>query len=91
MSPLAALLSLPIRAYQRWISPALGHNCRFLPSCSSYALEALRVHGALKGGLLAAFRILRCNPLCRGGYDPVPPKGRWTSPDRRLIDRRRER
>lgn len=91
MSALAALLALPIRAYQRWISPWLGSNCRFLPTCSAYALEALRVHGGIKGGLLAAWRILRCNPLCRGGYDPVPPRGRWVSPDRRLIARRARR
>lgn len=87
MTPLAALLALPIKGYRRWISPLLGRNCRFLPSCSEYALEALQVHGAFKGGLLAAWRILRCNPFCRAGYDPVPPKGAWKHPDRKLIGR----
>lgn len=87
MSPLAALLALPIRGYRRFISPLLGHNCRFLPTCSEYALDALRLHGAFKGSLLAAARILRCNPLFPGGYDPVPPKGRWVSPERKLSRR----
>ena len=66
-----------IRCYQRWISPLLGDNCRFYPTCSSYAIEALQVHGLLKGSLLAAWRILRCNPFGRPGLDPVPPKGKW--------------
>ena len=87
MSPLAALLALPIRAYRRWLSPMLGHNCRFTPTCSEYALGALQLHGAVKGSLLAVWRILRCNPLCRAGYDPVPPKGKWKHPGQRLIGR----
>lgn len=87
MSPLAALLALPIRGYRRFISPLLGRNCRFTPSCSEYALEALQLHGAVKGSLLACWRILRCNPLCRAGYDPVPPRGKWKHPGRRLIGR----
>ena len=74
-----------IRLYQRHVSPHLGHHCRFTPTCSQYAVEALCTHGLVKGGLLAAWRILRCNPFGRFGYDPVPPKGRWTSPDRRLF------
>lgn len=61
-----------IRWYQRVISPMLGANCKYLPTCSQYAVEAIAKHGALKGGLLAAWRILRCNPFSRGGYDPVP-------------------
>lgn len=73
-----------IRWYQRFISPLLGHNCRFVPTCSQYAIQALQVHGALKGTLLSVWRILRCNPFGKFGFDPVPPKGRWTSPDRRL-------
>ncbi|WP_167941462.1 membrane protein insertion efficiency factor YidD [Desulfobaculum xiamenense] len=68
------LLILLIRAYQRCISPLFPPTCRFVPTCSSYALEAVRVHGALRGGLLAAWRILRCHPFCKGGLDPVPPK-----------------
>ena len=73
-----------IRQYQRFVSPHLGHHCRFTPTCSQYAVEALCTHGLLKGGLLAVWRIARCNPFGRFGYDPVPPKGRWVSPDRRL-------
>ena len=56
------LVCAPIRLYQKFISPCLGHNCRFLPTCSQYAIEAIMVHGVLKGGLLAMWRILRCNP-----------------------------
>ena len=73
-----------IRWYQRFISPLLGHHCRFGPTCSQYAIQALQVHGALKGTLLSVWRILRCNPFGKFGFDPVPPRGRWTSPDRRL-------
>jgi len=63
-----------IRLYQRWLSPLLGQNCRFYPSCSQYAIEALRVHGVVLGLLYASWRILRCNPYCAGGHDPVPGK-----------------
>ena len=73
-----------IRWYQRFISPLLGHNCRFVPTCSQYAIQALQLHGALKGTLLSVWRILRCNPFGKFGFDPVPPRGRWTSPDPRL-------
>jgi len=66
------LLRLLLRGYQRWISPALPSACRYVPSCSHYALEAVEVHGALRGSLLAAWRVLRCHPFVRGGYDPVP-------------------
>lgn len=66
-----------IRLYQRFISPGLGRNCRFSPSCSQYGIEAIRTHGCLKGLLLTGWRIARCNPLGRWGYDPVPEKGRW--------------
>lgn len=72
MTP-ARLLSLPIVAYRRWISPALPARCRFHPSCSAYALEAISVHGALRGFYLAVRRVLRCQPFHPGGYDPVPP------------------
>ena len=68
-------LCVPIRLYQRFISPGLGRNCRFTPSCSQYTLEAIQTHGCCKGLLLGAWRIARCNPLGRWGYDPVPPKG----------------
>ncbi|MBE6817817.1 MAG: membrane protein insertion efficiency factor YidD [Ruminococcaceae bacterium] len=62
-----------IRFYQICLSPLFHGCCRFYPTCSAYALEAVEVHGALKGSWLAFKRILRCNPLFPGGYDPVPP------------------
>jgi putative membrane protein insertion efficiency factor len=66
------LLTLPIRGYQRLLSPLLPPSCRFYPSCSQYALEAIRRHGALKGSWLAARRLIRCHPFNAGGFDPVP-------------------
>ena len=72
------LLAGAILAYQRVLSPMLGPRCRFHPSCSSYALEAISVHGAGKGTVLATWRICRCNPWNPGGVDLVPAKGRWT-------------
>jgi len=72
MSPAAYLLSLPVRAYRLVLSPWVGHSCRYQPTCSAYALEALDRHGALRGGWLAARRILSCNPFGGSGYDPVP-------------------
>lgn len=64
-----------IRTYQLTLSPRFSHGaCRYTPTCSQYALEAVEIHGVLKGSLLAIRRILRCNPLFKGGYDPVPPK-----------------
>ena len=72
MTPLAYLLSLPVRAYRLVFSPWVGHNCRYHPTCSAYALEALERHGGLKGGGLALWRILRCNPWGGMGHDPVP-------------------
>ena len=79
-----AALIAPIRWYQRWLSPALGRSCRFTPSCSRYTIEAIQTHGCLKGLLLGAWRIARCNPLGRWGFDPVPEKGRWQNPARKL-------
>jgi putative membrane protein insertion efficiency factor len=70
---LLAVLIAPIEAYRRWISPALPPRCRFYPSCSAYALEALRTHGPVAGMLLAGWRVMRCHPFHPGGYDPVPP------------------
>jgi len=67
------LLSM-IRFYQRQISILLPPACRFTPTCSQYALTAIERFGALRGGWLAVKRILRCNPFCKGGYDPVPEK-----------------
>lgn len=64
-----------IRLYQSQISPALGPSkCRFTPTCSSYALESIEVHGAIRGSFMAIWRILRCNPWGKGGYDPVPAR-----------------
>lgn len=61
-----------IRLYQKAFSPSLLSSCRFTPTCSDYALEAIERHGVIAGGALAAWRILRCNPFTRGGFDPVP-------------------
>ena len=60
-----------LRFYKAAISPYLGNNCRFTPTCSEYAMEAISRYGALKGSWLAAGRLLRCHPFCKGGYDPV--------------------
>jgi len=73
MSVGAAVAIGAVRAYQWTLRPVIGANCRFFPSCSDYAIEAFRTHGAVRGGGYAAGRILRCNPWCDGGYDPVPP------------------
>lgn len=66
------LLVMPIRFYQRYVSPHTPPACRFTPTCSQYAVEALRKHGPIKGLWLAVWRILRCNPWGGSGYDPVP-------------------
>jgi uncharacterized protein len=73
MTPAAAVLAGTVRVYQLTLRGVIGAHCRFEPSCSHYAIEALRTHGALDGSLLAARRVLRCNPWTPGGYDPVPP------------------
>lgn len=72
-----ALLVAPIRFYQKWISPILGPKCRFSPTCSQYAVEAITLHGVLKGVALSTWRICRCQPFCEAGHDPVPEAGRW--------------
>jgi putative membrane protein insertion efficiency factor len=72
MTPLARILALPIRAYRLILSPLIGSNCRFHPTCSAYALQALARHGGLRGGWFALRRILRCHPLGGSGSDPVP-------------------
>lgn len=64
-----------IRTYQLTLSPRFSHGaCRYTPTCSQYAIEAIEVHGVFKGSALAVWRIMRCNPFFKGGYDPVPPK-----------------
>jgi len=69
--PVARTLILLVRLYQGTLSPILGRQCRFVPSCSEYFIQAVRKRGALRGGLMGLWRILRCNPFSRGGYDPV--------------------
>ncbi len=74
MTPLAHILALPVRGYRLLISPWLGNSCRYQPTCSAYALEALEKHGAIRGAALAIRRIGRCHPLGGSGYDPVPDR-----------------
>ena len=72
MSPLAHLVALPVRAYRLLLSPWVGHGCRYQPTCSAYALEALERHGAIRGTALTVRRVLSCHPMGGHGYDPVP-------------------
>jgi uncharacterized protein len=71
----------PIRAYSRWISPLFPRRCKYYPTCSAYAQEAIRTHGVFRGGAMAAWRVMRCNPFSHGGVDEVPPprEGRFHS------------
>jgi putative membrane protein insertion efficiency factor len=84
---LARLLITLLRGYQRWISPAFPPVCRFSPSCSAYAVEALQVHGVLRGCWFTVRRLLRCAPWHPGGIDPVPPRRRPTRTARTAQDR----
>ncbi len=68
------LFILCIHAYQKYLSPLKTDHCKYTPTCSQYAIEALETHGLIKGTMLAVWRILRCNPFSKGGYDPVPEK-----------------
>ena len=68
---LIAILLAPIRLYQRWISPAMAPRCRYYPTCSAYAVEAIRELGAIRGTVLAGWRLLRCNPFSHGGVDEL--------------------
>jgi len=68
---LSGVVLAPIRAYQRFISPAMPRRCRYHPTCSAYAVDAVREFGVLRGVVLAGWRLLRCNPFSPGGYDPV--------------------
>ncbi|MGF1602889.1 MAG: membrane protein insertion efficiency factor YidD [Thermosynechococcaceae cyanobacterium] len=79
------VLIVCIRGYQRWISPLFPPTCRFQPTCSHYAIASLDRFGPFRGTALAVWRILRCNPWCRGGYDPVPEKF-WTTGKTALAD-----
>lgn len=76
-NPLTWLVIALVRGYQAVVSPWLPPSCRYYPSCSTYAVTALRRHGVLKGTALGTWRVLRCNPWTLGGVDHVPPKGRW--------------
>jgi len=74
VSPIAFVLTVPVWLYQKVISPMKPKTCRFHPTCSSYAIEALRVHGALRGSWLTVRRLGRCHPFCEPGWDPVPQR-----------------
>lgn len=73
-SPAAALLVGAIARYRRWVSPLIGRRCRFHPTCSVYASEAIAAHGAFAGTMLALRRLARCHPWSAGGNDPIPPR-----------------
>ena len=79
LGALAWLLIVPIRFYQVAISPLTPASCKFHPTCSNYALVAVKRHGPFKGFLLASYRVGRCHPWQPGGLDAVPPKGKWRS------------
>ena len=81
MRALRTVVLAPIRFYQRFVSPLLPRRCKYLPTCSDYALQAVRSHGVLRGGVLAGWRLLRCNPWSHGGYDPVSAQTLFTSKD----------
>ena len=68
---MSRVLLAPIRLYQRFISPLFGAHCKYYPTCSAYAVDAIRAYGPLRGLVLAGWRLLRCNPWSHGGYDPV--------------------
>ena len=75
-SPATRLMMGSVRVYQKVLSPVLGGNCRYYPSCSEYGYDAIRLHGAARGSWMAVKRIGRCHPFHEGGYDPVPEPGR---------------
>ncbi len=75
MSPFARVLSGLLTGYRRFVSPMFGRHCRYEPTCSAYALIAIRRYGALVGGTMTVARILRCHPWASGGFDPVPEPG----------------
>ncbi len=74
MSLLRSVVTAPLRFYRRFLSPLKPPMCRFSPTCSQYAIEAVETHGLLRGSVLAIGRIARCHPFCKGGHDPVPPR-----------------
>ena len=82
MTAARTLAIAPIRVYQRVISPALPRRCKYHPTCSAYAVDAIRTYGILRGSVLAAWRLLRCNPFSHGGYDPVSAQRLFRTRDR---------
>lgn len=87
VSPMAWALEQPIRAYRRFISPLVPPRCKYYPTCSTYAVDVLRTHGAMKGTVLTLWRLARCNPWSMGGVDLPPNKGEWRpAPCRRMSD-----
>lgn len=74
---ISAPILLVIHGYRKFISPLTPPSCRLHPSCSTYALKAIEMHGPIKGLVLSVWRVLRCNPFTKGGVDPVPTKGSW--------------
>ena len=76
------VVAAPIVAYQRLVSPALPRRCKYEPTCSAYAVQAIRSFGILRGSVLAAWRLLRCNPFSHGGYDPVSAQTLFRAPAR---------
>ncbi len=84
MSVFGRIAAWPVRFYRRFLSPLKPPMCRFQPTCSQYAIEALTLHGLAKGVCLTTWRLLRCQPFARDGRDPVPPKGAWRNAQRQL-------
>ena len=73
-----------LRLYKRWVSPAFPPSCRYVPTCSEYAMEAVERYGVLRGGIMAAYRVLRCHPFVKGGYDPVVKDRTFRDTGRRM-------
>ena len=82
MSVASRIVLAPVRGYQRFVSPALPRRCKYHPSCSAYAVQAVETFGILRGVVLAAWRVLRCNPFSHGGYDPVSAQTLFSTPRR---------
>ena len=82
MSVASRIVLAPVRGYQRFISPALPRRCKYHPSCSAYAVQAVETFGILRGVVLAVWRVLRCNPFSHGGYDPVSAQTLFSTPRR---------
>jgi uncharacterized protein len=82
VSAASRVVLAPVRAYQRFVSPALPRRCKYHPTCSAYAVQAVETFGILRGVVLAVWRVLRCNPFSHGGYDPVSAQTLFTTPRR---------